>query len=304
MERATVKTVSPLTIKLETSDQEIPALALDSYSPIAQDRVAVDKLNAQVVVVGSTGPSIRTFTQRAQAALQGGGFRKVTYYSTTVSCAAWSSTIHAIGTGRSTTVNPSGYFGIILPPAGTLITGVSGAPNGLVDEGGAGTGVALALHDALYYILPIGNSYVSVPGNFRKVGYTVDFIIPDNWVLIARRDNVMTEITWFDGQRDTGWITLPLVAPWRNYFAGLAIASYSRENGATCIRGTVLDGTVGSTIGTLLPGFRPEASCAFPVNGPTYSGLNIGNTGNLIYGIGQNPSPYLYLDGIRFKAAL
>lgn len=51
-ERGVVKTVAPLVVILDSGDAELPALRLASYSPIAGDRVAVDQLGAQLVILG------------------------------------------------------------------------------------------------------------------------------------------------------------------------------------------------------------------------------------------------------------
>lgn len=55
MEPATVTTVTPLTVTLDSSATAIPALTLGSYAPLAGDRVVVDRLGSQVVVFGTTG---------------------------------------------------------------------------------------------------------------------------------------------------------------------------------------------------------------------------------------------------------
>jgi len=55
-ERAVVATASPLTVRLDSGDNTVPALALASYAPTVGDRVAVDRLGSQLVVLGTTGP--------------------------------------------------------------------------------------------------------------------------------------------------------------------------------------------------------------------------------------------------------
>jgi len=89
-----------------------------------------------------------------------------------------------ISNGRGDHFSTNGFFDITIPTSGT-ITGVGGAPNRTADA----DGIQINVWEALYYILPIGNSNASAPANFRVVNYTADLIIPANWVLIAYRHN-------------------------------------------------------------------------------------------------------------------
>jgi hypothetical protein len=55
-ERGAVTTASPLMVVLDSGDEPIPAQCLASYTPTQDDRVVVDRLGSQVVVLGTTGP--------------------------------------------------------------------------------------------------------------------------------------------------------------------------------------------------------------------------------------------------------
>lgn len=93
----------------------------------------------------------------------------------------WSYRFILISQGRSLSFAQTGYFNIDMPPDGTVIPGVGGAPSVTV-SGGV---IPWAPWRALYYILPVGSNYVSKPENFRIAAYTADFEVPENWVLIA-----------------------------------------------------------------------------------------------------------------------
>jgi hypothetical protein len=57
MERGTIATASPLTVRLDSSDTAGPALRLESYTPVNGDRVVVDQIGSpghakQLVILG------------------------------------------------------------------------------------------------------------------------------------------------------------------------------------------------------------------------------------------------------------
>lgn len=52
MNYATVTTVTPLTVTLDSSETPVPALRLAAYTPVLNDRVAVTKLGSQLLVLG------------------------------------------------------------------------------------------------------------------------------------------------------------------------------------------------------------------------------------------------------------
>ena len=95
----------------------------------------------------------------------------------------WSSRFIMINNGRGAGFSTAGYFDITCPTSGT-ITGVAGAANrtATVD------GIQLNVWESLYYILPLGSSNASVAANFRVAGYTTDFTIPHNWILLCVRN--------------------------------------------------------------------------------------------------------------------
>lgn len=55
MDPATVTAVSPLTVTIDGSATPVPALVLGSYVPVATNRVVVNRLGSQVVIVGWLG---------------------------------------------------------------------------------------------------------------------------------------------------------------------------------------------------------------------------------------------------------
>lgn len=139
---------------------------------------------------------------RAQSMLVGGGTVSVNGSGGI----AWTARFLAIALGKGTHFSPGGYFDIIMPPNGTVITGV-----GVSNVTAAGGAILLSSFTALYYILPIGVSTGSNAANFRLVSYTGgDFVIPDNWVLICLRDGDNNQFRWGNGQ------SMPANAYWTN----------------------------------------------------------------------------------------
>lgn len=51
-ERAVVATASPLTVRLDSGDNAVPAIPLGLYVPADGDRVAVVQLDSQLLVLG------------------------------------------------------------------------------------------------------------------------------------------------------------------------------------------------------------------------------------------------------------
>lgn len=52
MQYATVETAAPLTVLVDSSETDDPAVALGSYTPVVNDRVAVEVLGGQLLVLG------------------------------------------------------------------------------------------------------------------------------------------------------------------------------------------------------------------------------------------------------------
>lgn len=97
----------------------------------------------------------------------------------------WTSRFIVIANGSGSYFSTNGYFDINMPATNAVITGVGGASNQTVTS----SGIPINAWTALYYILPIGSNNGSLDANFRLVGYGSAFIVPDNWVLIALRND-------------------------------------------------------------------------------------------------------------------
>jgi hypothetical protein len=92
-------------------------------------------------------------------------------------------TIRSGGKGIGT-ISTSGFYDIVMPPVGTTIQGAGGANSNIVTTAGFQMNNGFSTWSTLYYILPIGGS-ASNNANFRTVGFGSDFVIPDNWVVVA-----------------------------------------------------------------------------------------------------------------------
>jgi hypothetical protein len=98
---------------------------------------------------------------------------------------SWTNRFMIIGGGRGKgTISSRGFYDIIMPPVGTVIPGVALAQDITVTAAGINMRDIFNIWSTLYYILPTGND-LSVPTNFRLVGYQSDFVVPDNWVMVA-----------------------------------------------------------------------------------------------------------------------
>lgn len=257
---------------------------------------------------GAAGLTVaQAYIQRAQQVMAGGGIRKVTY-STQYRCGVWwSSPIFVSGAGKNASTSAGGKFEIACPGSGTQIIGEGGATSETADSISTQTGIPMDSNEALYYILPLGSGYASVATNFRLVSWFSDFVIPDNWVLIARRNDATQTITWFDGQRDTGWIPMTLTAPWTNYGATFPNGSYMLLNGVIHFQGLLASGAIGSSFTTLPAGFRPRTPGQYlhmsAMCNSAYALLTIAITGVCVYAGGaSNPANYLDLSDISFVA--
>lgn len=131
---------------------------------------------------GPTGPS-GTITEadvwalRAHWTMIGGGGSVFTVSSRI----RWTGTVRPIAIGRDPTLATAGYFDITCPPIGQLVTGSGGA----TDDTATVDGILLNNWEILWYVLPFGQNNTSLPGNFRKTGYTAAATVPTNWVPIA-----------------------------------------------------------------------------------------------------------------------
>ena len=116
-------------------------------------------------------------TNLAALTLSGGGTISVTNNSV-----KWTTRYIFMNAGRGAHFAPSGYFQIDVPSVGTVIPGVGGA----ADKTVTADGIPLIGWETLYYILPINSAASSNPANFRVVGYTTPYVVPQNWIPIVR----------------------------------------------------------------------------------------------------------------------
>lgn len=146
----------------------------------AKEYFRVD-LGQRTHYVGNGGLSWLPYPKgvQKQQALTGGGV--VSWQGNVLN---WSNRFITIATGRGVdNISTSGYYDISMPPIGTVIQGMGGAPNQTVTAAGVPF-VGGASWYVLYYLLPSGGNG-SNPANFRIAGYTADFILPDNAVMIG-----------------------------------------------------------------------------------------------------------------------
>ncbi len=124
--------------------------------------------------------SVLSWSLRANRNISGGG--TITFDSS--SNLFWSNRFIIISNGRSPSISTDGYFDIYCPTSGT-ITGVGGLGN----KTATAAGIQILPWEALYYVIPIGQSTVAGGvSNFRIASYGADVDIPHNWVLIAVRN--------------------------------------------------------------------------------------------------------------------
>ena len=96
----------------------------------------------------------------------------------------WTQRMLVMNAGRGTHFSTDGFFQIDQPTSG-VITAVGG---GTANTWNA-SGIIITGWNSLYYILPIGSGSTSIAANFRMVGYTSDLEIPDDWILIAKKNH-------------------------------------------------------------------------------------------------------------------
>jgi hypothetical protein len=86
-----------------------------------------------------------------------------------------------------------------MPPVGTVISRVGGGNNITVTAEGIQMRDPSTSWSVLYYILnPGGSNFNS--GNFRLAGFQSDFIVPDNWVMIATYNPDISTVKIGNGQ--------------------------------------------------------------------------------------------------------
>jgi microcystin-dependent protein len=123
-------------------------------------------------------------TERAQDTLIGGGLIK---YNGSGEL-SWSVRFLVIAIGSGLPYIPAGHFTITMPGVGTVIPGV-GCADVVVTAGGIPITPAWS---ALYYKLPLGQNQSVRWENFRMVGYSASGDIPDDWIMIAQRNDDVT----------------------------------------------------------------------------------------------------------------
>lgn len=99
--------------------------------------------------------------------------------------------------------------------------------------------------------------------NFHQLTYGGDFVVPDNWVLLALRNNDSGQVEWATGESGTGWTAVTFQNSWANYGGAFQTAQYRRVGDIVELRGLVRNGTAGTSIFTLPAGFRPPATQIF-----------------------------------------
>ena len=174
------------------------------------------------------------YWRRVQDVLSGGGMRTAT--TTTI---AWTKPFSTAGAGRSPSLHKGGAYQISVPANGTVIAGVGGAGNRTVASGA----VPLAAGETLYYDPPYTEA--SGSGNFRVVGFTADYDVPPEWIMIASRsattsisDGNAYEVLWGDGQRTVPWLTSTAVLQSGGGSAAVNLGS----GGTQVLRHRIIDG--------------------------------------------------------------
>lgn len=100
------------------------------------------------------------------------------------------------------------YYNVSMPPVGTTITGMHGAPNTTVVASGSDRYIPLGDWQALWYLLPTDQATgTSVAANLRRTSYGVNAPrMPDNAILIAWRSGMEDkEVHWGDGSISVPW---------------------------------------------------------------------------------------------------
>lgn len=99
------------------------------------------------------------------------------------------------------------YYNVAMPPAGTVVTGMFGAPNATVVTNLGDTFIPLGDWQTLWYLLPTASSTAtSSPSQFRVCAYGNAPRLPDNAILIAWRSGMEDkEVHWADGSITVPW---------------------------------------------------------------------------------------------------
>lgn len=131
------------------------------------NNLAVRNISVEMITRGST-------------MLGGGGYIGWHCYSGTCYM-YWDDRFITIANGQSANYSTNGHFDITYPAGWNAI----GVGTGNQHFNGWPFGVHIPCWNALYYVLPIGSSSGTQPGNFRLVNYFNSGEIPAEWQLIA-----------------------------------------------------------------------------------------------------------------------
>lgn len=239
-------------------------------------------------------------TALAQASMTGGGVKRFVpgpYVK-------WNGRFICISHDRSALV-PSGFFQIDMPPSGTVITRLSGGTT-TVDEM---EGILLPdTFGSLYYRLPYGQAFTSVPGNFLLTDYNAgNFTLPDDAVLIAvgQGDADSSMIKWGTGELSDWWHPLTLQNSWvpQSVVGVNTQPEYIKRGDRVYVRGMIKNGVVtAETIVTTLPlGYRPKIQHHFGTSSNNaFGSVGVRADGAIVFKAGSNA--WFSLDGISFQA--
>lgn len=223
---ATVTQASPLRVRLDGDSAPLAVTPECLYpDPSVGQRVWVQLTGRRVVIHapsnGITSPTKTIAALRAAQTVSGGGMLSVSL-SWEVK---WGARFIVMGNGQGSHFSTSGYFDINYPPVGTVIQGVGGATS----QSAGAAGIPLPVWTALYYVLPIGSGSPTVNSNFRLVSYGSDFVVPENWLLLANRNPDVGTVRWCND------VTIGAGRSWfsddtqgwgaRRYYAGNYIAA-------------------------------------------------------------------------------
>ena len=141
----------------------------------------VDLLLDGIASVMDAGASRAALIARMYANLTCGG--SITF--TAEKYLSWAPRFILIGLGRGSHFSTNGFFDVKVPAAGVLVQGHGGA----ADVATTADGIYIEPWTALYYELPFGSNSNSIQTNFRLVKYVSDYQVPDDWLLLATRNN-------------------------------------------------------------------------------------------------------------------
>lgn len=212
----------------------------------------------------------------------------------------------AICVGRGKHFSSDGFIDIDMPANTTIAIGYGGAANVTAALGGW----PLLVHTALYYEPNIGGSSVSLPNNFKVVGFSTDFVVPPHWIFIAlcyfgntgieKNLSVGNGATFFQWRDVAG--ELLFLNGWVNYGPGTDPASFRKtSNGLVEIKGLVKSGTLSETMFTLPVGNRPAEQTYIPaISSNNFCYVIVNTNGNVVPVLGSNV--WFSLAGLSFEA--